>query len=159
VGRVRPPRGRFAPTVHGPGDRGFIASLAELARRSGVAGYIDEGANRWPAVHRLDAAALVRIAVESPASGPVVHAVGEQGVTTRDIATALSQSLGVAPKSIPAAEAATHFGWIAGFFAMDAAASNVLTRERTGVEARPRHTMLADIAAGSYKDSDANSII
>lgn len=77
MGRVRPPRGRFAPTVHGPGDRGFIASFAELARRSGVAGYIDEGANRWPAVHRLDAAALVRIAVESPASGPVVHAVGE----------------------------------------------------------------------------------
>lgn len=155
---VRPCLVRFAPTVHGPGDRGFIASLVELARRVGTAGYIDQGANRWPAVHRLDAAALVRLAVESSAGGPVVHAVAEQGITTRDIAIAIGRSVGVAAESIPATDAAGHFGWIAGFFAMDAAVSNALTRERTGWN--PEHaTLLADIGAGSYDETAPNSTL
>ena len=76
------------PTVHGPGDHGFVATLVELARRTGMAGYVDDGANRWPAVHRLDAAALVRRAVESAPAGSVLHAVDEQGVPARDIAEA-----------------------------------------------------------------------
>ena len=155
---VRPCLVRFAPTVHGPGDRGFIASLAELARRTGVAGYIDDGANRWPAVHRLDAAVLVRLAVDSSTCGPVVHAVAETGIATRDIAEAIARSVDVPVRSIPAAEAGAHFGWIAGFFAMDAAASNVLTLERTGWN--PTHpTLLADIDAGSYENANPNSTL
>ena len=147
---------RFAPTVHGPGDHGFVATLVELARRTGVAGYVDDGANRWPAVHRLDAATLVRLAVESVPAGSVLHAVDEPGVATRDIAEAIGRSVGVPARSIPAAQAAEHFGWIGAFFAMDVAASNALTRELTGWT--PTHPgLLADLDAGSYREATPHS--
>jgi nucleoside-diphosphate-sugar epimerase len=140
---------RFAPTVHGPGDYGFVSVLAEVARRTSVAAYIEDGANRWPAVHRLDAAALVRLAVESAPAGSVVHAVDEAGIPTREIAEALGRSAGVPAESIPAEEAAEHFGWIGGFFGLDLVASSEQTRERFGWS--PSHPgLLADIEAGSY---------
>jgi nucleoside-diphosphate-sugar epimerase len=154
---VRPCLVRFAPTVHGQGDRGFMATLVELARRTGVSAYLDDGASRWPAVNRLDAAALVRLAVDAPACGPVVHAVAEQGIATREIAAAIGRSVGVPTESIPAARAAEHFGWIGGFFALDAAASNALTRERTGWNPT-RPGLIADIAAGSYENASPNSV-
>ena len=47
---------RFAPTVHGAGDHGFIAAIAAVAREKGVSGYPGDGANRWAAVHVTDAA-------------------------------------------------------------------------------------------------------
>lgn len=153
---VRPALVRFAPTVHGPGDRGFIATLADLARRAGVSAYVEEGANHWPAVHRLDAATLIRLAVDLPESGPVLHAVAEEGIPTREIAEALGRSIGVPTRSIPAAEAAGHFGWIGGFFGVDATASNERTRRHTGWT--PTHPgLLDDIAAGSYENAVANS--
>ena len=140
---------RFAPTVHGPGDYGFVAVLSEIAARTGVAAYIDDGANHWPAVHRLDAAALVRLAVESAPAGTVLHAAAEQGIPTREIAEAIGQSIGVPAESIPAAQAAEHFGWIGGFFGMDMVASSDLTRELLGWA--PTHPgLLADLEAGSY---------
>jgi nucleoside-diphosphate-sugar epimerase len=140
---------RFAPTVHGPGDHGFIATLVDLARRTGVAAYIDDGANRWPAVHRLDAATLVRLAVESAPAGSVLHAVDEQGIPTREIAAAIGRSIDVPARSLPAAQAAEHFGWIGGFFGMDSAASSALTRELLGwTPTQPG--LLADLDAGSY---------
>lgn len=148
---------RFAPTVHGPGDHGFIATLVELAHRTGVAGYVDDGSNRWPAVHRLDAAQLVQLAVGSAPAGSVLHAVAEPGVPTREIAEAIGRSIGVPAQSIPSAEVAEHFGWIGRFFAMDSAASNTLTREL--MTWTPTHPgLLDDLDAGRYADGSPHSI-
>ncbi len=147
---VRPVVVRFAPTVHGEGDEGFVATLARVAVEKGVSGWVGAGDNRWSAVHRLDAAALVRQMVESgPAEGSVVHAVGEEGIATHDIAVAIGRGVGVPARSIPVEEAAAHFGWIGGFFGMDATASSALTRQRTGWA--PTHPgLLADLDAGRY---------
>jgi nucleoside-diphosphate-sugar epimerase len=153
---VRSSTVRFAPTVHGPGDPGFVATLVDLARRTGVAAYVDDGANRWPAVHRLDAAALVRLAVDSAPAGSVLHAVDEQGIPTREIAAAIGRSIDVPTQSIPAADAAEHFGWIGAFFALDAAVSSTLTRELLGWT--PTHPgLLADLDAGRYADGVPHS--
>ncbi|WP_375486908.1 SDR family oxidoreductase [uncultured Jatrophihabitans sp.] len=147
---------RFAPTVHGHGDHGFVATLVDLARRSGFAGYVDDGANRWPAVHRADAATLVRLAVEGAPAGSALHAVAEEGVPARTIAEAIGRSLGVPARSVAADAAAEHFGWIGGFFAMDSAASNALTRERLGWS--PTHPgIVEDIDAGAYADVEPHS--
>ena len=153
---VRTTLARFAPTVHGAGDRGFVATLVELARRSGFAGYVEDGANRWPAVHRLDAGVLVRLATESAPAGTVVHAVAEEGIATREIAEAIGRSLGVPARSVPASAAAEHFGWIGMFFGMDSAASNTATRELTGW-APTQPGLLADLDAGHYVDAAPHS--
>lgn len=141
---------RFAPTVHGAGDHGFIATLAAVAREKGVAGYVDDGMNRWSAVHRLDAAHLVRLAFDAAPAGSVLHAVAEEGVPTREIAEAIGRSLGVPARSIPADRAAEHFGWIGRFFAMDLPASSELTRST--YDWRPTHpTLIEDLDAGHYR--------
>jgi nucleoside-diphosphate-sugar epimerase len=146
---VRPVAVRFAPTVHGPGDPGFTAVLVGIAREKGVAGYVGDGSSRWPAVHLLDAARLVRLAVEDAPAGSVVHAVAEEGVPTRKIAEAIGRGLDLPVSSVPADRAGEHFGWIAGFFGMDAPASNALTRQRMGWE--PAHAgLIADLDAGYY---------
>jgi nucleoside-diphosphate-sugar epimerase len=140
---------RFAPTVHGEGDHGFIRVLADVARDKGVAAYIGEGANRWPAVHRLDAARLVRLAIESAPAGSVVHAVAEEGITTRAIAEAIGRQLDVPVQSIAAEDAAEHFGWIGMFFGADAPASSAATRTLLNWE--PTHQgLVADLDAGFY---------
>jgi nucleoside-diphosphate-sugar epimerase len=136
---------RFAPTVHGPGDHGFVATLVDLARRTGVAGYVGDGANHWPAVHRLDAARLVRLAIESAPAGSVLHAVDEQGIPTQEIAAAIGRSLDVPTESRPE----EHFGWLGPFFALDAVVSNSLTRELLGWA--PTHPgLLEDLDTGAY---------
>ena len=140
---------RFAPTVHGRGDHGFIAYLVGVAREKGVSAYIEDGANRWPAVHRLDAAGLVRLTVESAPARSVVHAVAEEGIPTREIAEAIGRGLDVPVTSIPRAEAEAHFAWMGGFFGADAPASSALTRESFGWE--PTHPgLIADLDAGHY---------
>jgi len=146
---VRPVAVRFAPTVHGPGDHGFVATLVGVAREKGVSAYVGDGANRWPAVHRLDAGRLVRLALDGAAAGTAVHAVAEEGIATRDIAQAIGDSLGVPVESVAPEEAAAHFGWIGAFFAFDAPASSERTRALLGWE--PTHpTLLEDLAAGAY---------
>lgn len=149
---VRPVALRFAPTVHGSGDHGFVAELVRVARERGVAGYVGDGANRWPAVHRSDAGRLIALALARAAAQgdvPVVHAVGEEGVPAREIAEAIGRALGLPAASVPSEEAAAHFGWIGGFFALDLPASSALTRERLGW--RPTGpTLLEDLAAGAY---------
>ena len=141
---------RFAPTVHGAGgDHGFVAVLSRIARQRGVSGYLGDGANRWPAVHRLDCAALVRLAIERAAPGAVLHAVAEEGVATRDIAHAIGDALGLQTVAVAPEHAAEHFGWLAAFYGADAPASSAVTRESLGWTPR-QPTLLADIAAGHY---------
>jgi len=141
---------RFAPTVHGAGgDHGFVAVLARIAREKKLSAYIDEGQNRWPAVNRLDAAKLVQLAIDKAAAGTVLHAVAEEGIATRDIATGLGAYLGVPAKSIPADQAQAQFDWLSMFFGADIPASSAQTRALLGWE--PTHpTLLEDIAAGHY---------
>lgn len=144
---------RFAPTVHGAGgDHGFVATLAKIARAKGVSAYLGEGRNRWSAVNRLDAARLVRLAIHKAQPGSVLHAVAEEAIAARDIASALGQALELPVASIPVDRAAEHFDWIGMFFGADAPASNARTRELLGWE--PTHaTLLEDIAAGHYPGS------
>ncbi|WGL52359.1 SDR family oxidoreductase [Nocardioides sp. BP30] len=140
---------RFAPTVHGTDDHGFTARLVQIAQEHGSAGYIGDGAHRWAAVHRSDAAGLVRLALEGAPAGSRVHAVAEEGVPTREMAAAIGAYLGVPPVTVPAEEAEARFGWLATFFGRDVAASSARTRELLGwVPTGP--TLLDDIAGGAY---------
>ncbi len=140
---------RFAPTVHGPGDHGFIAMLVQMAREKGVAGYVGDGSNRWPAVNRADAAELVRLLVEQAPPRTIAHAVDEEGVPTRDIAEAIGVGLDLPVVSVAPEDAAEHFGWLGMFFGRDVTASNAWTRERFGWV--PKHpTLLEDLKGGAY---------
>ena len=140
---------RFAPTVHGAGDHGSIAALVAIARDKGVSGYIDDGTNRWPAVHRLDAGALIRLAVDNAPAGAVLHAVAEEGIATRAIAEAIGEGLHLPVVSVPAEQASEHFAWLARFFGADSPASHQLTSELVGWEpSRPR--LLEDLAGPHY---------
>jgi nucleoside-diphosphate-sugar epimerase len=129
---VRSSSVRLAPTVHGDGDHGFIATLVAVARDKGISGYIGAGTNHWPAVHRLDAARLFRLALESAAPGTVLHAAAEEGIPMREIAAAIGVGLGVPVTSIAPEDAAQHFGWLATFLPIDVTASSALTRELLG---------------------------
>jgi nucleoside-diphosphate-sugar epimerase len=140
---------RFAPTVHGAGDHGFIAALVGIARQKGVAGYVADGANRWPAVHRSDAAQIIRLGLEKAPAGTLLHAVGEEGIRTREIAEAIGRGLDLPVASIAAADAGEHFGWIGAFFGMDIPASSLLTQELLGwTPTGP--TLIEDLDAGPY---------
>lgn len=141
---------RFAPSVHGPGDPGFIRLVADAARRSGVAGYVGEGAQSWAAVGRDDAARLVVRILDDPATADgIAHVVAEDGVPTRAIAEAIGAREGLPVVSIDPERAVEHFGFIGNFFALDLSARADLTRDRFGWHpAAP--TLLEDIAAGGY---------
>jgi nucleoside-diphosphate-sugar epimerase len=146
---VRSSSVRFAPTVHGAGDHGFIAALVAIAREKSMSVYVENGTNHWPAVHRFDAARLVRLALERAVAGSAVHAVAEAGVPTRAIAEAIGVGLGFPVASIPADQAAEHFGWLGPFFSADVVASSDITRERLGwVPTHP--TLLEDLAEDAY---------
>ncbi|MBV9719311.1 MAG: SDR family oxidoreductase [Candidatus Eremiobacteraeota bacterium] len=123
---------RLPPTVHGEGDHGFVPFLIEIARDKGVSAYVDDGLNRWPAVHRLDAAHLFRLAVDNNSTGARYHGVAEEGVQFRDIAELIGRRLNVPVVSKPAHEAADHFGWLARFASADVPASSARTREVLG---------------------------
>jgi len=146
---VRTSAVRFAPTVHGDGDHGFVATLVAIARAKGVSGYIGNGENRWPAVHRLDAARLVRLTLESAPAGSSVHAVAEPGIATRAIAEAIAHGLGLSTVAVPRDDTADHFGWMARFFGADTTASNSITRELLGWEPT-RHGLIEDLNEGHY---------
>jgi len=140
---------RLAPTVHGQGDGGFVQTYAGIARDTGVVGYVGDGTNRWSAVHRADAATLFRLAIEQAAPGSVLHGAAQEGITIRDLADALGRRLGLPARSIDPDDAAEHFGWLAPFIAMDAAASSTLTQQRLGwTPTGP--TLLDDVEAGHY---------
>jgi nucleoside-diphosphate-sugar epimerase len=120
---------RLAPTVHGDGDHGFMASVIGAARAKGVSGYIGDGTQRWPAVHRLDAAHLFRLAVEKAPAGSVLHGIAEQGVPLLEVAEVIGRHLAVPVISLSPHEATENFGWLAGLLAADIPSSSPLTRE------------------------------
>jgi nucleoside-diphosphate-sugar epimerase len=123
---------RFAPTVHGDGDNGFVAALVGIARQRGVAGYLGEGTNRWPAVHRSDAARLARLAVEAAPAGSVLHAVAEEGIPFREIAEVMGRHLDLPAGPVAPEDAAAHFGFLARFVGMDSPVSAAITRDLLG---------------------------
>lgn len=129
---------RLPPTVHGDGDHGFVPELIRIARERGVSGFVGQGANRWPAVHRLDAAAAYRLAVEQAAPGSRVHAIAEEGIATRAIAEVIGKRLGLPVEPRPV----EHFGWLGSFFARDVPASSARTRALLGWQ--PVHPGLLD---------------
>ena len=140
---------RLPPTVHGEGDGGFMAALVGIARAKGVAGYVGDGSNRWPAVHRLDAAHLFRLALEEAPAGSVLHAVGDEGVPIRDVAEVIGRHLNVPVESISPDDAGEHFAWLGGFVGLDSPASSALTRELLGWEPT-RPGLIADLEEGHY---------
>lgn len=140
---------RFAPTVHGFNDHGFVAALAAIARDKGVSGYVANGDNRWPAVHRSDAGRLVARGLETAPAGTILHAVAEEGITTREIAEAIGRAFSLPVASIAPDDAQEHFGWLGGFFGMDVTATSILTRELTGW-APTGPGLIEDIDAGAY---------
>jgi nucleoside-diphosphate-sugar epimerase len=136
---------RLATTVHGVGDRLFMATLARLAREPGVSAYVGDGANRWPAVHVSDAGRLYRLVLEAGTPSRVYHASAEEGVPFRAIAEAIGRAVGVPAEPRPAA----HFGALAAFAATDGPASSARTRALTGWEPTGP-TLLADLAEPGY---------
>ncbi len=140
---------RLPPTNHGDGDNGFMAALVGIARAKGVSGYIGDGANRWPAVHRLDSAHLFRLALDQAPAGSTLHAVAEEGVPIKSVAEVIGRHLDVPVVPISAEDAAEHFTWLAGFLGADSPASSTLTRELLGWQPT-QPGLIEDLDKGHY---------
>jgi nucleoside-diphosphate-sugar epimerase len=140
---------RLPPSVHGEGDHGFVPRLIDIANEKGVAGYPGDGSNRWPAVHRFDAARLFRLALESAPAGARLHAIGDEGVQVREIAGAIGRHLELPVTAISPEQAVDHFGWLGAFFSLDVPASSTLTRELLGWSPT-RQGLLDDLEQGHY---------
>ncbi len=140
---------RLPASVHGDGDHAFIPTLISIAREKGVSAYCGEGLNRWPGVHRLDAARAFRLAIENgTASGPY-HAVADEGVLFKDIASVIARRLNVPLVALSPEQAAEHFGWFALFASLDAPASSKQTRSVLGW-APSQAGLLADMDRSAY---------
>ncbi|KEZ76762.1 SDR family oxidoreductase [Salinisphaera hydrothermalis] len=142
---------RLPPSVHGDGDRGFVPRLIDIARQTGVSGFIGDGSNRWPAVHRADAARAFRLALENGQAGARYHAVDDDGIPVRELAEIIGRRLGVPAASIDPDKIQAHFGFLAMFIGLDAPVSSMQTREQLGWTPVERG-LLADLAQGRYFD-------
>lgn len=124
---------RLAPSVHDDVPAGFVGRLAAIARDAGRSGYVGDGAQRWPAVHRRDAARLFRLAAENGAAGSVFHAAGED-VPVADIAAAVGRLMNVPTDAVGGGDAEARFGFLAPLLALDTTASTARTRAELGWE-------------------------
>jgi nucleoside-diphosphate-sugar epimerase len=140
---------RLPPTVHGQGDQGFVRWLVNIAREKGVSGYVGDGSNRWPAVHRFDAAHLYCLALEQAPAGSVLHAVAEEGVRTRTIAEVIGGHLDLPLVSIPPDAALEHFGFLGLIWGADAPTSSARTQELMGWQAT-HPGLIEDLEQGHY---------
>jgi nucleoside-diphosphate-sugar epimerase len=140
---------RLAPTVHGDGDHGFMAALIGIDREKGTSGYIGDGSNTWPAVHRLDAAHLFCLALEKAPAGSALHAIDDEAVPLRDIAEVIGRHLDVPVVSVASEDAVDHFGWLGRFLGMDSHASSAITRQLLGWEPTHPH-LIEDLELGHY---------
>jgi nucleoside-diphosphate-sugar epimerase len=139
----------LAPSVHGEGDKGFVPRLINIARTKGVSAYVGDGSNRWPAVHRLDAAHLYRLALEKAPAGSRLDGAADEGVPFRDIASVIGKHLNLPVVSISREEADAHFGFLGAIAAHDMPRSSALTQELLGW--RPVHTaLIPDLEQGHY---------
>jgi nucleoside-diphosphate-sugar epimerase len=146
---VRASAVRLPPSTHGHGDHGFVPTLIRIAREKGASAYVGDGENRWAATHRFDAARVYRLALERGAEGGPFHAVAEEGLPFRDIATVIGRRLNVPVVGKSKEEAAAHFGWFAAFAGLDMSASSARTRALLGWAPR-QPSLLADIDHPSY---------
>ena len=142
---------RLPPSVHGAGDHGFVPMVIGIAREKGESAYINEGQNRWPAVHRSDAASLYRLAIEKQPSLKILHTVAETGVPFREIAEAIGKGLNLSIVSKSGDDIAAHFGWFANFAAMGCPASSDKTREALGWDTKAPG-LIEDIKAHYFVD-------
>jgi nucleoside-diphosphate-sugar epimerase len=148
---------RLPPSVHGNGDHGFVPRLISIAREKGVSAFIGDGLNRWPAVHRLDAAHLYRLVLEKSSVGARYHGVADEGVPTREIAEVIGRQLNLPVVSKSREGAADHFGWIALFFGVDAPASSAQTQEQLGWGPL-RPGLITDLHAEHYFEHTADAV-
>ncbi|KAL8640548.1 MAG: hypothetical protein Q9228_002550 [Teloschistes exilis] len=138
---------RFSPTVHGKGDGGFVPRLIDMSRQAGTVLYTGDGSSRWPAVHRDDAAVLLRLALEKGTAGSVYNAVGEQGVSMKDIMTLIGKRLDLPVKGVSVEEAAESMSFFAHVISMDNPTSSEKTQKELGWQ---------PVQPGLLKDMEAN---
>jgi nucleoside-diphosphate-sugar epimerase len=140
---------RLPPSVHGDGDHGLVPALIGIAREKGVSAYVGDGLNRWPAVHRLDAAHLYRLILEKAPAAATFHGVADEGTPVREIAQVIGRRLNVPVVAKSREESAGHFGWIGHFFSLDNPTSSRLTQELLGWQPK-QQGLIADLERGRY---------
>ncbi|PBI79675.1 3-beta hydroxysteroid dehydrogenase [Ewingella americana] len=140
---------RLPPSVHGAGDHGFVPMIIAMAREKGESAYPGEGENRWPAVHRFDAAKVFVLALEKGAQNAIYHANSEEGVPFREIATLIGKHLNLPVVSKNGQDLTAHFGWFTHFASLNNPTSSQITRDILGWT--PAHAdLLTDIDTAGY---------
>ncbi|MEJ1242309.1 SDR family oxidoreductase [Chryseolinea sp. T2] len=139
---------RLPPSVHDKGDKGFVPFIIQQARKHGVSAYVSDGSNRWPAVHRLDAAKLFRLALEKSSTGALYNAIGDAGIEVKKIAELIGDQLNLPVASVSGEDAIKHFEWMSRFIGFDSPASGSKTEERLGW--KPTHTGLLEDLRKNY---------